>query len=64
MNTDAVVLLLKKKQGSGSQSDLAKAIGITPQYLHDVFYKRRSPGPKILAFLKIEKREDYVQVSK
>jgi len=34
---------------------LAKKIGISPQYLHDILAGRREPGPKVLAFLKIKK---------
>lgn len=62
MTEDQIIKLIKDKKGDGSQSDLARAMGITPQYLHDVLNGRRAPGPKILEYLGIEKRENYVRV--
>lgn len=61
MNEQQIVDLLKQKQSDGTQAQLAREIGITPQYLHDVFHGRRAPGPKILEYLRIEKRETYVK---
>lgn len=33
---------------------LAEKIGISPQYLHDILARKRLPGKKVLAFLKLE----------
>lgn len=62
MNENSILEMLKQRQGNRTRSELAREIGISPQYLHDVFNGRRGPGPKILAFLNIERRETYVRV--
>ena len=39
---------LRKLIESASQIDVAKRLGISPQYLSDVLNERRQPGKKIL----------------
>ena len=62
MTERQIIEMLRQKLAGGTKRGLAKRIGVTPQHLHDVFIGRRSPGPKILEFLNIEKRETFVQV--
>jgi transcriptional regulator with XRE-family HTH domain len=62
MTEDQVVQLLKEETVGRTQVDLAKEIGISPQYLHDVLNGRRSPGEAILKYLQIEKRETYIRI--
>ena len=60
---DILEILIRRLNEPGqTQSGLARVIGISPQYLQDVIKLRRSPGPKILEYLRIEKRETYVRV--
>ena len=63
MTEAQIVETLKRKQGARTLTALAQEIGITVGYLHDVYTSRRAPGPKILAFLKLEKREEYVRAA-
>ena len=48
----------------GTETALAAAMRISPQYLNDVLRRGRSPGPKILDYLGLEKRVEYVTVKK
>lgn len=49
------IRLLRASLGSSSQVEVARKIGISPQYLHDVLNERRGPGDKILEYLGIER---------
>lgn len=53
---DIVKLL---RQSPLKQIELARAIGVSPQYLSDVLHGRRAPGPAILRYLKLTKRVIY-----
>jgi transcriptional regulator with XRE-family HTH domain len=50
-----VVELLKNGQGKKSQSEYAVKIGVSAQYLSDVYRGLRLPGPAILRHLKLER---------
>jgi len=49
-----VVRMLKKQQGDLSQTDFAKIVGVSKQYLGDIYAGRRDPGPKVLNYLRLE----------
>lgn len=48
----------------GSQAKLAKAIGVSLNYLHDVLHGKRAAGKRILDFYRLEERVTYVRVGK
>lgn len=50
-----VVKLLKKRQGRLTASAFAKEIGVSPQYLSDIYAGRRAPGPSLLNFMGLER---------
>ena len=51
-----VIKLLRQHQGSSrTQAEFARLIGVSQQYLCDVYAGRRSPGPAILKFLGLAK---------
>ncbi len=63
MTEHEILDILKHEQKlQETQAAYARRMGVTPQYLHDVFNRRRNPGPKILKFLGVEKIEEYVFV--
>jgi len=64
MDKDTIIEMLRKRQGTGTQADLAKAIGVSSAYLSDVFQGHRRPADKILEFLGIERRVVYRKVEK
>lgn len=47
----------------GSQTKLAKNLGVSPQYLHDVLSFRREPGKKILGAMGFERVVLYRKVN-
>lgn len=49
------IKMLRKRQGKRSLRALAREIGCAAPYLSDVYRGRRTPGPKILAFLGLTK---------
>lgn len=60
LNQDQVIDLLRKRQGDRTAKELAEEFGITPQYLSDVYLRRREPGPGILVPLGLEAETVYV----
>lgn len=55
MTRDDIILLLRKRQGTRTQTELAADIGVSKQYLSDVVLGHRDPGPAILEYLGLVK---------
>ena len=51
--------LLAERLELQSASEIAREIGVSRQYLHQVVNRDRTMGPKILAYLGIEKQVTY-----
>jgi len=49
--------LLKAKKDGKSLRGMAREMGISAMYLHQVLNGKRGPGPKILAYLGLERVE-------
>lgn len=58
-NDDVIRLLWQHVHKYGQQAILAKKIGITPAYLHDVLNGRREPAGKILEYLELKRVVTY-----
>jgi len=56
---DEVLEMLRERQGEGTQQELAADLGITPQYLCDVFQGKRHLGAKILEALGMYREWSY-----
>jgi|GEM_PF-1831074 len=63
LTVDEVIALMRKRQGDGTQRDLAKELGVSQQYLNDVYLRRREPGEAILKGLGVVRRVIYEQVA-
>ena len=63
LTVDQIIALMKKKQGERTQRDLAKELGVSQQYLNDVYLHRREPGESILKGLGVVRRVIYEQVA-
>ena len=59
MNLDQFMEFLKKQQGEQTAQQFASRLGVSPQYLSDVYNGRRPPGESITAALKVEKAVVY-----
>ncbi len=59
MNLDQFMEFLKKQQGEQTAQQFATRLGVSPQYLSDVYNGRRPPGESITAALKVEKKMVY-----
>jgi transcriptional regulator with XRE-family HTH domain len=59
MNLEQFLEFLKKQQGSQTGQQFATRLGVSPQYLSDVYNGRRPPGESIIAPLKVEKAVVY-----
>jgi transcriptional regulator with XRE-family HTH domain len=53
-NIAGVLEIMKALQKGQTQAQYAKSIGVSPQFLSDVYAMRRDPGEKILSALGIE----------
>ncbi len=56
ITAETILALLEKEKGQGSWASLAKRIGVSRAYLSDLKLGRRLHGPKILSFLKLQKK--------
>ncbi len=59
MNLDQFMEFMKKQQGGQTAQQFAGKLGVSPQYLSDVYNGRRPPGESITAALKVEKAVVY-----
>jgi hypothetical protein len=62
LSEDDVLRLIAKiicEEFCGTHKDFAKAVGISPQHLCDILYRRRSPGHTILEYMGLEKIISY-----
>jgi transcriptional regulator with XRE-family HTH domain len=59
MNLDQFLEFLKKQQGEQTAQQFASRLGVSPQYLSDVYNGRRPPGESITSALKVEKSVVY-----
>ena len=59
MNLDQFLEFLKKQQGDQTAQQFALRLGVSPQYLSDVYNGRRPPGESITSALKVEKAVVY-----
>jgi DNA-binding XRE family transcriptional regulator len=56
MDNQDVVELLRKRLDIKSQTEIAKEIDVTPQFIYDVLRGARQPSDKILAYLGLERK--------
>ncbi len=59
MNSEAILEIINRRLETTSQRELAKELGVSPQYLHDVINGRRSVGTEIPKALGLEKHVEY-----
>lgn len=53
--SDVRALLQTRVEAAGSQRALAKAIGVSEVFIHQVLYGKRPPSEMILDFLHLER---------
>lgn len=63
LTVEQVLEILRKRQGERTQREFAAELGITGQYLCDLYLRRRDPGEKVLENLGIVRRTIYEQVA-
>lgn len=54
-----VIGILRKKQGGRTNRDFAAELGISGQFLGDIYEGRRTPGEKVLTPLGLKSRMIY-----
>ena len=60
MNKDALLTRLSRMiEHAGGQRALARSLGVSPSYLHDVIRGRREPAGKLLAALGLKRTVRY-----
>ncbi len=59
MNSQAIVIKLRRRCTGTTQRAVAEQLGVTVSYLNDVLQQKREPGPKILTALGLERRISY-----
>lgn len=55
MDLDEFLEFLKKKQGDQTDKQFASSLGVSPQYLCDVYNGRRTPGDSIASAVSAER---------
>ena len=56
---EEVVKLIRQRMGTHTQEEFAAQVGISYQLLSNILIGSRSPGQKILKFLKLRKEVGY-----
>lgn len=56
---EQVIELMRKRQGDRTQREFARELGITQQYLCDLYLRRRNPGEAVLRNLGLSSRVVY-----
>ena len=59
MNLDQFLEFLKRQQGDQTAQQFASRLGVSPQYLSDVYNGRRPPGESITSALNVAKAVTY-----
>jgi hypothetical protein len=54
---EQVLRMLRQSQGDRTAKEFAGVIGISAQYLSDVYSRRRLPGPIVLSHLNLERSQ-------
>lgn len=63
MTADQFVTFLRIKQGDRTAKEFAAILGVSPQYLCDVYKRRREPGESILSALDMCREVSYRKLS-
>jgi hypothetical protein len=58
-NIDGLLEIMKTLQAGKNQKEFAQSLGVSPQYLNDVYNRRREPGPGITGSLGISATMTY-----
>jgi hypothetical protein len=59
MSVDEFVAFMKKQQGDLTDKRFAESIGVTPQYLCDIYNGRRVPGDSVTSALRATRSLTY-----
>jgi transcriptional regulator with XRE-family HTH domain len=59
MSITDLLKLMRKRQGSKSLSDFASDVGVSVAYVSDIYNGKRTPGPKVLNSLNVERATVY-----
>lgn len=60
---DQVLDLMKRRQGERTQREFAEELGVSQQYLCDVYLRKREPGESILKGLGMTRRTVFESVA-
>lgn len=63
MNLDEFLDFLKEQQGDQNDKQFASSLGVSPQYLCDVYKGRRVPGDSIASAINAERSLVYTVVT-
>ena len=63
MTEEELVTMLCHRIDQSSQKDVARELGISPQYLCDIVHYRRTVGNKVLKALGLRKINLYVEAN-
>lgn len=60
---DVIALIREHVQDAGSQKGAAIRLRISRPHLNDILHGRRSPGPKVLRALKLQREQAFRPIS-
>lgn len=63
LTLDEFLGFLKKQQGDQTDKDFASSLGVSPQYLCDVYNGRRVPGDSIASAVNAKRAYTYTVVT-
>lgn len=63
LTTEDVLRLMRQRQGDRTQTELANELGVSCQFITDLFKGRREPGEKLLKALGLSVKKVYEPVA-
>lgn len=60
MTPDQFIAFLRRQQGDQTAKDFAAELGVSQQYLSDIYNNRREPGEAITSALNVQRETRYV----
>jgi hypothetical protein len=58
MEKEEVIKVLRQAQGGQTLKSFSATVGCSSAYLCDIYSNKREPGPKILAYLGMERQTE------
>lgn len=60
MSTEEFIVFMKRLQGDQTDGEFARSVGVSPQYISDIYRGRRVPGKNVVEALGVTRSVVYI----